>query len=148
MANEPNPHEALASIQAARGAIGRDLDYPVGWDVLYGLVVAVMVMGQGLAAPWSLFVLAGSLAALALMVRWWRARVGWWVNGYGPPRARWVAIGLAAVLIGLMGLSLWPRMGDGPWWAPLLAGVLAWIAAGVGGRIWMRVFRTDLERAG
>ena len=145
MTQDPNPHEALASIQAARAEVSRDLDYPLGWDVLYGLLLAVLVAGQGLPQPWSMFTLAGSMVALAFMVRWWRAKVGWWVNGYGPPRARWVAIGMAVILVGLMWLALTPRWHDGPWWAPLLAGGLAWITGGIGGRVWMRAFRKDLE---
>lgn len=144
MTRDPDPHEALASIRDARSRIGRSLDYPFGWDLLYGLIVAVMVGGTGLPQPWSALTLLVSLAGLLLMIRWWRARLGWWVNGYSPPRARWVAIGLAVVLAGLMGLSLWTRFGDGPEWGPLVAGGLAGVAGIIGGRLWMQVFRAEI----
>ena len=139
-----NPAEALASIKTARGAVGRNLDYPIGWDILFGLVLAAMVAGQALDQPWGSLILLMSLGAMVWMIRWWKERFGWWVNGYAPPRARWVAIGMAVVLIGLMGLSLWTRFWGGPWWAPLLAGGLAWIISILGGRLWMHVFRKEL----
>lgn len=146
MTQEPNPHEALAAIRDARMSLGKTLDYPFGWDILYGLILALMVGGSGLPQPWSALTLLLSLGALLLMIRWWRAKVGWWVNGYSPPMARWVAIGLAAILFGLMGLSMWTRFGDGPWWAPVLSAALAFVLGIVGGRLWMHVFRKEMAR--
>ena len=144
MTNEPNPHEALASIAEARAEVGKTLEYPVAWDFYYGGVVAVMVGGAGLPQPWSTVTLLLSLGALFFMVRWWRARTGWWVNGYAPPRARWVAWGLVAVMMACMGLSFWTRLFDGPMWAPFVGAGVAGVAAMIGGRLWMRAYRRDL----
>ena len=144
MTQDHNPQEALASIQEARASVGQSLDYPFAWDLFYGAILGLMVGGAGLPQPWSTLTLVLSLAALALMVRWWRNRVGWWVDGYSPPRARWVAIGMAAIMIALMGLSFWTRLFDGPVWAPVVAGVLAGVTGVVGGRLWMRAYRRDL----
>lgn len=144
----PNPQEALASIQAARATVGQTLDYPVAWDLLYGLILAVMIGGAGLDQPWSALTLFGSLGALFFMVRWWRKRTGWWVSGYSPPKARWVAVGLAVVIMGLMGLSFWTRFGDGAWWLPIVAGGLAGVAGIIGGRLWMHVYRKELQGEG
>ncbi len=148
MTNQPDPHEALASIREARSAMGRDLDYPAGWDVFYGAICGALVLSQGLPTPWSLVLLVGSVAAMALMVRWWRARTGWWVNGYGPPKARWVAFGLAAVLLALISVSVWARFNEGPIWVPFAAGLAGALAAGFGGRLWMKVYRQDLRDGG
>lgn len=148
MTNEPDPREALASIAAARAEVGKTLEYPVTWDFYYGGVIALMVAGAGLPQPWSVLTLLVSLAGLGFMVHWWRARTGWWVNGYSPRRARWVAITLAVVLTGCLGLSLWTRFGDGPVWLPLAAGALAGLAGVIGGRWWMIVYRKELAEGG
>lgn len=144
MTNEPNPHEALASIAAARAEVGRTLKYPVAWDVYYGVTVAVMVGGAGAPQPWSTVTLLLSLGALFFMMRWWRAKTGWWVNGYTPPRARRVAWGLVVIMVACMGLSFWTRLFDGPVWAPFVGGAIAGVAAMIGGRLWMRAYRRDL----
>ena len=91
MTQDPDPHEALASIQAARAEIGRDLDYPVWWDFAYGGVLAVIVASLGLPAPWNTTVFIFCMLGVVLMVQWWKKKFGWWVNGYSPRRAGKVA---------------------------------------------------------
>lgn len=142
---DPDPRQALDSIREARASMGRNLSYPVAWDLLYGLICAVLVGGQGLPDPFNTLTLALALTATVLAVQWWRKRLGWWVNGYNPPRARWVAFGLALVLGGLMVGTLANRWAEGPWWVPLASGAGAFVIAIAGGRLWMRVYRRDLE---
>jgi len=144
MTQDPNPHEALASIRDARASVDRNLDYPVAWDMLYGLVMALLVGGQGLPGLWASATFVFSMLGVVLMVQWWRKRFGWWVSGYSPKKARWVAFGMVAAMLPLMGLSLSTRLGDGVWWLPLLAAGLAWLVAVIGGRLWMRVYRKEL----
>lgn len=144
MTQDPDPHEALASIHAARAEIGRDLDYPIGWDFAYGAVLAALVAGQALPAPWNTTVFIFCMLGFVLMVQWWKKRFGWWVNGYSPRRAGRVAIGLAAFMLVMMGLALWTRLYDGPAWAPWVAGALTWSVAGFGGRWWMNAYKKDL----
>ncbi len=146
--NEQSPAEALASIREARASVVRTMDYPFGWDILFGLIVAVMVAGQGLPAQWHNLVLIFSLLGLFWMMKWWRDRFGWWVNGYAPKKARWVAYGMAAILFGCMGLSLWTRLFDGPVWGPIAGGVVAFVTSIVSGRWWMAVYRKELEEGG
>ena len=143
-AQNPNPQEALAQIQAARSSVVQSADYPVGYDIAYGGVCALLVAGQGMPSPWSFIVLPIALGGLALMVAWWRKRVGWWVNGYSPKRARWVAIGLMVLFLALIGLSLYGKYA-GPWWLFLVSGGIGWIAAALAGRLWMRVWRKEMS---
>ena len=142
MTQDPNPHEALAAIRAARA------DFPdggnsIGYDLFYGGACALLVAGQGMPRPWDFVVLPIALAAFGLMIMWWRKKYGWWVSGYSPKRARWVAFALVAVLVGLMGLSLYGRY-VGPHWLWVVSGGIAFVAAVVGGRLWMRVWRKEL----
>jgi len=143
MTQDPDPHEALASIKAAREGLARPIDYPVGYDLLYGAVCGLLVAAPGAPQPWSFALLPIAMAGLALMVMSWRKTYGWWVSGYSPKRARWVAFGLGAVFVGLILLSLHGR-GAGPDWLFLVSGGLGFVAAIAGSRLWMRVWRREL----
>ncbi len=148
MSNEPNPQEALDAIRAARAEVGKSANYPFIWDLGYGAIIALMVGGAALPQPWNLMSLGLSMAGLALMVRWWRDHIGWWVSGFHPPKARWVAIGMAAVLVACLIASLSTRFGQGAWWVPLVASGVAGLAGIIGGRLWMRVYRKELQGGG
>lgn len=141
-----DPNEALARIRDAREGVTGTLTYPVGWDLAYGAICGLMVASQGLPTPWAMLALVIALAGLAICVQWWRNRVGWWVSGYSPKRARWVAIGLALILIALMGLSIWGKAA-GMVWMPLATGVAGFVSAIIGGRLWMRVWKRELAEA-
>ncbi len=145
--NAADARDALASIQTARDAMIRSLDYHWSWDLLYGLIIALMVAGQGLPDPWNSLFVVFPILALVLMIKWWRERVGWWVNGYSPRRARWVAIGLALSTVALLGVTMASKWNDGPWWTPLATGGIAWVVAFLGGRAWTAVYRRELSES-
>ncbi|WP_122465464.1 hypothetical protein [Brevundimonas lutea] len=147
MSQDPNPAEALASIRQARDTLLPPATYPISYDLIYGVICGLLVACQGLPQPWSLLVLVISLAGLALMVRMWRDRMGYWINGYSPRRARWVAIGMVVVFIALMGGSLYGRY-VGPDWLFLVTGALGFVTAIIGGRVWMAVWRRELAETG
>jgi hypothetical protein len=142
MTQDPDPREALASIRDARAGfpVGGD---SIAYDLFYGAACGLLVAGQGMPRPWDFIALVIALAAFALMIMWWRKKFGWWVSGYSPKRARWVAFALVAVLVGLMGLSLYGRY-VGPDWLWMVSGGLGFVFAVAGGRLWMRVWRREL----
>ena len=143
MTQDPDPREALASIQAARSGVAPSTDYPIVYDLFYGAVCGLLVAGQGMPQPWSFIVLPIALGGLAVMIMWWRKKMGWWVSGYSPKRARWVAYGMLAVFLGLIGLSLYGRY-VGPHWLFMVSGALGFIAAIAGSRLWLSVWRKEL----
>lgn len=143
MTHDPGAEEALAVIRSAREGMAMPAHYPIGYDILYGAICALLVAGQGLPTPWSLLVLAFSLSGLALLVSSWRKRFKWWVGGYSPRRARWVAVVMAVLFLGLIGLSLYGRF-QGPDWLFLVSGAIGFVSAIVGSRVWMRVWRKEL----
>lgn len=144
MTDDPPPAEALAAIREARGAVGRDLRHGLGYELLYGLVCGLLVAGQGLPQPWAVLTVPIALGGLALMVRGWRARYGFWVDGFAPRRARWVALTTGAALALLMIASLAGRAMDMAW-IPLVTGPVAFVVAIVCGRWWMAVYRRELQ---
>ena len=128
MTREPDPQEALDAIASARKAVPGEMKCPLSYDIAYGLCYGLLVAGQGLPTPWSALILVVSLAGLAGLIQWWKQKHGWWVSGYSPGRARLAAIGLAVVLMGLIGLSIWGKHA-GISWTPLATGTAFWNAA-------------------
>jgi hypothetical protein len=148
MADEIDPREALASIHEARAGVARSMDYPFGWDIVFGLLIAAMVTAQGLPQISIGLVLLGTLAGLYWMVKWWRDRFGWWVSAYAPKRARWVAVAMWPLLLCSLGLSCWTRLFEGPLWAPFLGGAVAFVTTIIFGRWWAHVYRRELAEGG
>ncbi|MEH6697128.1 MAG: hypothetical protein V7672_00360 [Brevundimonas sp.] len=146
MTQDADPKDALASITSARAGMTDQISYPLAYDLMYGAVCGLLVASQGLQLPWSAACLVVALAGLAYAVHWWKRRYGWWVNGYSPKRARWVAMSIAAVLIALMGVSIWGKYA-GFGWMPLATGAAGFVAAIVGGRLWMHVWKRELAEA-
>lgn len=147
MTNDPTPAEALASIETARGAVSDRLSIHWRYDLFYGLACGLLVAGQGLPQPYAVLTVPIAMAGLALMIRWWKARTGFWVDGFSPKAARPVALGLGALLISLMLASLYLTRVAGLWWGPLVTGGIAAIVAMLASRMWMRAYRRELARS-
>lgn len=147
MTNDPTPAEALASIETARGALNDRLQVHWSYDLLYGLACGLLVAGQGLPQPYAVLTVPVAMCGLALMIRWWKAKTGFWVDGFSPRRARWVAFGLAGLLISLMFGSLYLTRVADFWWGPLVTGGIAAVVAIFASRMWMRAYRRDLARS-
>lgn len=148
MTDPEEARRALESIHDARSSVLARLEnVPWTYDLAYGAVIGLLVAGQGLPQPWAVLTAPIALGGLALMVRWWQARTGMWVGGFTPRRARWVAIGLAVVLVGLMLGNMYLTRVLHLWWSPLAAGGAAFVVAIVFGRWWMRVYRREMTEA-
>jgi len=117
------------------------------WDVVGGIPIAIMVGGQGLPPPWSTLTVVFGLLGVVWSMNAWKARFGWWVNGYSPRKARWVSFALVALIMPLMLAGLWTSLWDGPRWLPLVNAVIAWIIMAIGSRVWMKVYRRELAEA-
>lgn len=143
-----SPEEALAAIRRSRAALRGHFDVPWTYDLVYGLACGGIVAAQALPSPISLAALFVCIGALIWMMRAWQAHTGFWVNGYGPRNARWVAIGLALILMILAFAGMYARMVHGLWQIPLVGGMAGGILAIIGSRLWMRAYRRDLERDG
>ncbi len=146
MSDHQSPQEALEAIRRTREDVRRRMSHSPWWyDLGFGGALAVMVGGQGAPMPFGPISTAVGLAVIAVIVRKWTDRTGVWINGYQPKRARWVAFGLAAVMVGLMiGAVACGRLG-GPAWGPAAIGVVAGVLAVIASRIWTRVYLAETK---
>lgn len=137
---------ALNSIRETRAQALGKMDYwPWWYDAGYAASCALLVAGQGLGTAIGMVCTAVALAILVIIMRKWQAETGVWVNGYSPKRARWAAIGLAGLLIGLMGISIWFGRVQDMVWVPLLCGALGGVLGLAGMRVWMALYRKDVK---
>jgi len=146
MTDPAEAREALAAIRQARESVPGEMKYPVWYDLIYGAICAALVGGQGIPQPWSSLTLAAALGGLFGIIHWFRRRYGWWVSGYSPKRARWVAFAMVAVFLALIAVTFAGR-DFGVWWVPLATAPAAFVVAIVGSRLWMRVWRRELAEA-
>ena len=139
-----DPAEALQQVKAARAHMAERYTRG-GWlyDVFYSLLVGGMVAAIALPAPQSVIAEGALLVSLLLLAQWWKGRTGMWLSGVAPQRARYVAIGLATVVLALAFSNLWWTSRGGPVWLPAATGVSGAILAFIASRIWTAVYRRE-----
>ena len=136
--------DALAAIHDARrraAAMPRmGWGYHSGFGVMLGALVYQqgMPIGTGRAA-----VLVAMIALGAILYRWKRSATGRWINGYRAGRTRLVGLAIAAVTLTLMVLSPPIHTILQSW----QAGLIAFVAALLGGRLWYVAYDADLRAA-
>lgn len=145
MTDPQDPAEALASIRDARSRMLDDMDsYPRAYDIWLSLAVGLMIAAQGLPDPWPLLSIPPFILFVIKVQAWWKARYGWWVDAYKPRKARWIAFGMLAIIMVLLGAAIWGRY-QGPWWLCLAAGAVAWLVSVIGTRWWAAVWKRELR---
>ncbi|MDP1736461.1 MAG: hypothetical protein Q8L23_03365 [Caulobacter sp.] len=144
MTDPKTPAEALESVRKSRAAVAERLATgSLSYDLIYSALVAGMVAGWAAPRPWPIIVIGACTVGLALLARHWARRRGLWVSGVTPVRARWVAIGLGAVMVGLLMVAVaLSRSGDQ---VPAILGLAAAAAAiaFAASRLWLKVFRRE-----
>lgn len=150
--SDPDPAEALASIKAAREAVGARVGAK-GWsyDLPYAAIVSVMVGAQALPTGVNVLVAGLCVGALVGMFRNQSRRMGLRMLGTSPRRARWVAFGLGGVLLAAMLAVVYVKHSrpDLPL-TPIVAVVMAavFVLALCASRLWRRVFRAEMREVG
>lgn len=145
--NQPennDPAAALAAIRQSQAAV-HDKVAQGGWryDLTYSAIAAVMVGGQAAAMPLNVLASGGGALALALLMRSWTQKNGVMVMGITPKKARWVAYGVGALFLILMGLSLYAGRRDDMAWAPFALAGIGFVCALAMSRLWFRVYRAE-----
>lgn len=142
---QQTPAQALEAIRQSRNLVReavRDGKRGFRYALKYSGILAVMVGGQALPMPLNVLCSTLGALALALLARAWSRRTGVWISGVSPRRARWVALGMGVVLVGLMFVALWAGH-EGHRWFGVPLGALAFGAGMVGSWLWTKVFLAE-----
>ena len=145
MTEDPNPQEALASIHAARSSVADRMVLPWTYDALYAVAVGGMVASQIAPAPFGVIGIGVCICLLALYATLWKRKVGVWVYGTSPKRARWVAIGGGLVAGAAMVTAMYVMRTTGDWRIPLALAAVMTVLAYLTNRLWVRVYRREME---
>lgn len=113
------------------------------YHLLFGLVIALLVWGQGLPTPWAMPVLLAGIFGLVALVMWWSRSRGWWISGYASPKAKWAAI-LGGVIAGACALGSF--VANSLVLSAALA-VVAGLTCGLLSALWMRIWRKEIAAA-
>lgn len=149
---QPENNDPAAALDAIRQsqAVVHDKVAQGSWryDLVYSAIAAVMVGGQAAPLPFNVLASGGGALALALLMRSWTQKNGVMVMGTTPNKARWVAYGVGALFLILMGLSLYAgRRGD-MIWAPFALAAIGFVCALALSRLWFRVYRAETAAKG
>lgn len=134
-----DPRADLALIRQVRERLDPPPGFALAYDVLFGVLLGAFVGAQALPPMIRPYATVLALLLCFGLMTWWKRKLGWWVGGYSPRHARWVSIGLAAVMIGLMA---WVWL-VGSLWVALTAGILAGCIAFLAGRAWTATWRRE-----
>ena len=136
--------EALEAVRQSRAAVAERMSVSsLAYDLAYSGLVGGMIAAWALPRPWQILVIISCAGLTGLLARRWARARGVFVSGLTPPRARWVAIGLGVILVGLMLFAV--RLSGEPGGNPKILGLAAIAAAVafVASRLWLKVFRRE-----
>ena len=147
----PDAAQALAAIQASRRAVYERVDTQ-GWryDLTYAALCAGMVAAQGLDQPLSIVFITLGVLGLTGMFQAEAKRTGVRVTGVSPKQARWIAIAIGMVIAAIMLGMVWLKHSENPpAMLPIMAaaGVVSFVVALAGSRLWRRYYRSEMRGA-
>lgn len=135
---------ALDQVDAARADLAHLGLCPPWRHAAFGIVMGLLIMGQGVHAPWMWLLYAAGAAGALVIALHDRRKYGVFVNGYRRGRTRIVALGMVAAMLVVMGLEVWLREIGQPLalrvaLAALSAAGASWLSV-----IWNRTFRREM----
>jgi hypothetical protein len=135
---------ALGAIGDAKQQLAAAAECPAWRHAAFGALMGAIVLSQGVNAPYSFVLLAGSALAGTLIYQSDRRRMGMFINGYRKGATRPLTFLLLGVMLAIgwaefharhAGFSLLTRLA--------LAGFAAVIAGGMSAA-WQRTFRREM----
>ncbi|MEO6387409.1 MAG: hypothetical protein ABIT16_02965 [Croceibacterium sp.] len=144
MMNSDDARDALAAVDRTRADLASLGLCPPWRHGAFGLVMGMVVLGQGVHAPWMWWLFGASLAGAVVIALHDRRKYGVFVNGYRRGRTRIVALGLVAAMFVAMALEVWLREIGEPLvlrlaLAAVFGGVAIWFSV-----VWNRTFRREM----
>lgn len=136
--------EALAFIEQSRVRLAAASGTPWTRHLAFAGLMAALVASPAVPLPGRFIVFAVIAAAMPLIIRWDRRRMGMFINGYRSGRTRLVTAAILLAVLPLYVLAIWLVTERGIGWAPLPLAVVALGGAYAGSVWWCRVFRREM----
>lgn len=139
--------EALSALDAKRHAeaqMARAANCPPWRHAAFGLLMGALVASFAFDFVFRMAILALVLAAIPLIIRSDRKRMGMFINGYRRGKTLWVALGILAAYTPLYALSAYYGLSLHDRVIPLVLGCVEFIIGTAGSVLWQHVFVREM----
>ncbi|HEX3422379.1 MAG TPA: hypothetical protein VHS33_03115 [Sphingomicrobium sp.] len=135
---------ALDAKRDAQMQMARAATCPPWRHGLFGLLMGGLVASPAFDFPIRMGILILILFSIPLIVSSDRKRMGMFINGYRRGKTRIVAVGILAVEMSLYAISVWRAFDDHDHVTPLVLGIAGVLIGVVGSLLWQRVFVREM----
>lgn len=118
--------------------------YPLWRHAAFGLVMGMLVLGQGFDLPLKMALFAVAMAGCAWLVTDDRRRYGVFVNGYRKGRTLPLTLAMLVAVLAAMGAEIHAHAAGWPLAPKLTIAAFAFAAATVGSIVWTRIYQREL----
>ena len=139
--------DAASALDAKRQAelqMARAATCPPWRHALFGLMMGALIASFAFEFVIRTAILVLVLAAIPIIVRSDRKRMGMFINGYRRGKTRWVAFGILLVWLPLYAIAVHYGLTLHDHVVPLLLGALGFVIGTIGRMLWQRVFVSEM----
>lgn len=139
--------DAASALDAKRQAemqMARAATCPPWRHALFGLMMGALIASFAFEFVIRTAILVLVLAAIPIIIRSDRKRMGMFINGYRRGKTRWVAFGILLFWLPIYAMSVHYGLDRHDHVIPLLLGALGFAIGTVGSMIWQRVFVSEM----
>ena len=139
--------DAASALDAKRQAevqMARAATCPPWRHALFGLMMGALIASFAFEFVIRTAILVLVLAAIPIIVRSDRKRMGMFINGYRRGKTRWVAFGILLVWLPLYAIAVHYGLTLHDHVVPLLLGALGFVIGTIGSMLWQRVFVSEM----
>ena len=139
--------DAASALDAKRQAelqMARAATCPPWRHALFGLMMGALIASFAFEFVIRTAILVLVLAAIPIIIRSDRKRMGMFINGYRRGKTRWVAFGILLVWLPLYAIAVHYGLTLHDHVVPLLLGALGFVIGTIGSLLWQRVFVSEM----
>ena len=139
--------DAASALDAKRQAelqMARAATCPPWRHALFGLMMGALIASFAFEFVIRTAILVLVLAAIPIIIRSDRKRMGMFINGYRRGKTRWVAFGILLVWLPLYAIAVHYGLTLHDHVVPLLLGALGFVIGTIGSMLWQRVFVSEM----
>jgi hypothetical protein len=136
--------KALEDARAVQVGVAERARCPPHMHLAFGLLLGALDASPAAPVPYELAILAVAMGCVALMIRWQRRRLGFFVNGYRKGRTLMVTLPLLALTEALLFGGMWLKYARHLDWAPLVSGAVMVVVGTAASYAFGRIYRAEL----